>query len=239
MLTIAPSRNGPPDSAHGGIAAGSFASLIDPSCASVRFHAPIPLGTGFRSRVADGTGFVEVLSGRTLVATVSPFEASGPAGPIAYASAEELSRARIGWQAGMGADHPFPTCFGCGTQRSDGLGLRPGPFDETGRHVTTWRPDGVGAVDRVLVWAALDCPSGAPALAAVGRNEAVVTGTISVCIHEPVPAAQTLQIVSRLTDRRGRKLHTDAALLATDGRTLATCEAIWLSVPRQAEERAS
>ena len=41
------------------------------------------------------------------------------------------------------ADHPFPDCFACGTDRdpADALCLRPGPLDDgTGRYAATWAP---------------------------------------------------------------------------------------------------
>jgi len=95
-----------------------------------------------------------------------------------------------------------------------------------------WSPGTDGHVDPWLVWAALDCPSGTPALAAVASDELVVTGTIAASIDEPVPGDEELQIVSRLVDRAGRKLATEAALFDATGRTLATCTAIWFALPR-------
>jgi len=95
-----------------------------------------------------------------------------------------------------------------------------------------WSPGTGGDVDPWLVWAALDCPSGMPALAAVAGDELVVTGTLAVSIDAPVPGDEELQIVSRLVDRSGRKLATEAALFDATGRTLATCTAMWFALPR-------
>jgi hypothetical protein len=76
-----------------------------------------------------------------------------------------------------------------------------------------------------------------PALAGVGNDELVVTGTIAVSIDERVPGDEELQIVSRVVDRAGRKLATEAALFDASGRTLATCTAVWLALPRARMEQ--
>ena len=92
-----------------------------------------------------------------LVATATPapdLEDADPA-PVSL----EAARAAEERYEGL-VDHPFPTCFSCGTARTpgDGLCLRPGPLDDgTGRYAATWTPD---EVDVPLVWAALDCPGG-------------------------------------------------------------------------------
>ena len=46
--------NGPPDSAHGGVACGVFAGAVDSRQATVRLTAPPPLDTDFDVVDADG-----------------------------------------------------------------------------------------------------------------------------------------------------------------------------------------
>lgn len=235
MFTIPAHHNGPPTSAHGGVAAGRFAEVVDARCASVRFHAPVPLGTELRPRSLDDSMAVEIVDGASLVATVSAYDARPVT--LCRGSSDDVLAAEHGWRTGIAPDHPFPTCYACGSRRADGLGLRPGPIAGGGRHLTLWSPGTDGDVDPWLVWAALDCPSGMPALAGVGNDELVVTGTIAVSIDERVPGDEELQIVSRVVDRAGRKLATEAALFDASGRTLATCTAVWLALPRARMEQ--
>ncbi|MDH4145447.1 MAG: hypothetical protein OEY23_09800 [Acidimicrobiia bacterium] len=212
------------------MAAGRFADFVDPRCASVRFHAPVPLDAELRARRLDDPTVVEIVDGASLVATVSPY-APRPVS-VRRGSPDDVAAAQQGWCTDVASDHPFPTCYVCGPQRRDGLGLRPGPVADGDRHLTVWSPGTGGDVDPWLVWAALDCPSGMPALAAVAGDELVVTGTLAVSIDAPVPGDEELQIVSRLVDRSGRKLATEAALFDATGRTLATCTAMWFALPR-------
>ena len=236
MFTIPAHHNGPPTSAHGGVAAGRFAEFVDPRRASVRFHTPVPLDAELRPRhVDDDPTMVEIADGASLVATVSPC-APRPVS-LRRGSSADVVAAEHGWRTGIASDHPFPTCYACGPQRLDGLGLRPGPVAGRGRHLTAWSPGTDGDVDPWLVWAALDCPSGMPALAEVSTDELVVTGTIAVSIEEPVPGDEELQIVSHLIARSGRRLATEAALFDASGRPLATCTAVWLAVPRVRREQ--
>lgn len=63
--------------------------------------------------------------------------------------------------------HPFPTCFGCGHERTEGDGLRifSGPVNGSDVMAAPWFPDPslageTGRVRTEFLWAALDCPAG-------------------------------------------------------------------------------
>ena len=146
MFTIHPRHNGPPDSAHGGVAAGHFASLVD----------------------AD--------------------------------------------------------------REDDGLRLTPGVIPGSLTHATFWTP---GVADRVpswLTWAALDCLSGGPALAAAPRGAAVVTGEIAVDIRARLAGSAQYQLLSRCVAPLGRKILTEAAIVDTHGRNLAVAATTWIAL---------
>jgi hypothetical protein len=136
------------------------------------------------------------------------------------------------WLDARGGVHPFPTCFGCGPDRArrDGLGLRPGRVDGLDVHATRWTPGGRGEIPAWLVWAALDCASAGPPLAAVRADSTVVTGELAVEVREPVAAGATHLLVSRGAPRPGGRMRTEAALLDADGRVLAAAVSTWFMI---------
>lgn len=231
MITIQSLHNGPPHSAHGGVAAGQMATLVDTDRAVVRFHAPPPLDEPLTG-VALAHGAVDVLAGSRRIATVRPsarleVEPFERLDPMAVAIAESQ------WLDHHDGDHPFPTCFGCGNERSDGLGLAPGNVPGSSIHATFWTPNTDGPVPPWLVWAALDCPSGGPALAAVPTGAAVMTGELAVDIREPIDGSSGYQILSRCRDRSGRKIATQAAIVDRTGRNVAVAEATWIALSHE------
>lgn len=229
MITIQPLHNGPPNSAHGGVAAGQMAAWVNTERATVRFHAPPPVGeplTGLSRQL----GTIDVLAGSRRIATVSttlpleiePFERLQP---VTVAVAESR------WLDHTGGRHPFPTCFGCGTDRSDGLALAPGPATGSSVYATFWVPRVDGPVPSWLVWAALDCPSGGPAVAAVSNEAAVVTGELTVDIRQPLIGGERYQILSRCRERSGRRFQTEAAIVDEAGNNVAVAAATWIAIP--------
>ncbi|MCH7787949.1 MAG: hypothetical protein IH940_00735 [Acidobacteria bacterium] len=225
-------ENGPPDSGHGGIAAGRAAGLADAERARVRLHAPIPLATPMIATLQND-GSHELLVAGDLVMSRhdldEPMSLQGfaPLAERALIDAESRSFAN-------GSDHPYPTCWGCGNHRPDGtgLGLRPGPIEDESMFATRWTPGIEGQVSPWLVWAALDCPSGAPAIFAAGQTDLALTGELSVQIHGPVDGEDEYQILSRQAQRNGRKITSEAALVDSNGVTIASAWSIWIMVSR-------
>ena len=231
FLTIDPAHNGPARSGHGGVAGGRFAALVDSARATVRFVAPIPLGEPMESvRVADG---VTVVGPTGPVATVQALSAPLRTGHFGRLTRNDVAVAEDRWLDRRGGDHVAPTCFACGPMRTDtiGLGLRPGPVPESSLFATAWRPEIAGDVPDWMVWAALDCPTGIPALAEVDVDQAVVTAQLSVDIRGPVRGDGDYQLVSRRTGGEGRKHVTEAALVDAQGRSVAVATALWVTVP--------
>lgn len=231
MITIQALHNGPPHSAHGGVAAGQMAALVDAERAIVRFHAPPPLDEPLIG-VTQPLGAVDVLAGSRCIATVRPTPALSIE-PFARLQPMAVAAAESKWLDHADGHHPFPTCFGCGTDRSDGLGLTPGPVPGSSVHAAFWTPTLDGPVPSWLVWAALDCPSGGPALAAVARGTAVVTGELAVDIIEPLAGGERYQILSRCDAQSGRTFRTSAAFVDQAGRNVAVAAATWIAIPSE------
>ncbi len=233
-ITIDPVYNGPPDSAHGGVAAGRMAEWLDPLHARVRLQAPPPIATPMTGTESDH-GAIEVAAGGQRIAEVrtldtrldvEPFERLDPA--VVAKAEEEFDRQ---WGDGR---HPFPTCFGCGHGRHDHLGmeLRSGPAPGHDLHVASWTPEIEGPVPPWLVWAALDCPSGFPAFVGMAPDRVRLTGELAVDIRHPVPGDGAYQILSHVTGSAGRKTTTAAAIVDEHGTNLAVATATWIEIPR-------
>ena len=170
-----------------------------------------------------------MLAGSRLVATVRPTK-SLEIEPFERLQPMTVAVAESGWLDHSDGHHPFPTCFGCGPDRSDGLGLAPGPVPGSSDYATFWAPRVDGPVPSWLVWAALDCPSGGPALAAVSNGTAVVTGELAVDIRRPLVGGRQYQILSRCRERSGRRFQTQAAVVDHAGRNVAVAAATWISI---------
>jgi hypothetical protein len=147
-MRIAGRFNGPPGSANGGVTAGRLAAYVGAAAVEVTLRRPPPLDVDLRVEASGGSA--RLLDGDVLVAEAVPssveVDAGAPVGVEQAAATVFPGRDR----------HPYPTCFVCGTERSDGLAVHPGPLGD-GRVAGVWTP---ASDDPVLVWAALDCPGG-------------------------------------------------------------------------------
>jgi hypothetical protein len=221
---------GPPDSAQGGYACGLVAERVEGSCATVSLRLPPPLERPLELR-GNGDGTVSLLDGDQLVADGEPadLELDVP-DPVLLEEAEHASAASP-W-----ADrHPFPSCFGCGPERSqeDAVAVEMGPVGGGELFAGAWTPapdfaseDGV--VDPVYVWAALDCPTAAPAfLHDAGPS---VLGRLTGRLLAPVRAAQPHTVVAWLLGHEGRKHRGAAAIHGPDGELCAYSEGLWIEL---------
>src|SRR5688572_23155836 len=201
-VVIDPQFNGPPGSGHGGYSCGVAAALVEGAVAEVTLRRPPPIGV-------------------------------------------ELAVARDGDAASWVHDHPFPTCFGCGPERdpADALCLFCGPVglcsptksDQCdGRFAVPWTPPAWtgdhGVVDPVFVWAALDCPSSAPAHGTI--DAPVVLGRLTVALEGAVAVGAPHVIQSWLERTDRRKRHTGVALFTADGERRAGGRAVWVELAR-------
>jgi hypothetical protein len=238
MSTFAvPARfNGPPRSGNGGWTSGSLAALLSPAAdqaVQVRLSAPPPLDVAMPVTTRDDG--VAVADGATEVARAtvvsSPFT-EPPPGPVGWDTATEAAERYRGR-----TDHPFPTCFTCGPDRttSDGLRLRPGPLlDRPDVTACTWTPDdvlddGSGLASLAVAWAALDCPGGW-SVDLAGRP--MVLGTMTAQVEARPRVGVRHVVMGRVLRQEGRKAWTETALYALEPSPtlLARAAAVWIAV---------
>ncbi|MEV6489388.1 hypothetical protein AB0M20_12275 [Actinoplanes sp. NPDC051633] len=207
--------NGPPGSGNGGWSAGAFALAVGPGPREVTLRRPPPLDTPL---TADGSAFHA--PGGELVAEVRPVtEAIEPVPFASVAAATEVSAGYPGF-----TEHPFPTCYVCGTERPDGLRIFPGRLPD-GRTAAPWVAP--GDVGEETMWAALDCPGGWSAL---HTGRLFVLGRIAVAIDRvPAPGASCV-VVGRADAMSGRKAITGSTVYAADGTRLAAARATWIEI---------
>ncbi len=229
-ITIPHRYCGPPESGNGGWVCGTVAAQVPTTsprpAVTVRLTSPPPLdrAMSLEAGPADGGVLLRLLDRGHLVASATASsdlaDAVPPPVPLEAARAAEARFEGL-------VDHPFPTCFACGTGRDpdDALCLRPGPLEDgTGRYATTWVPREVSVP---LVWAALDCPGGWSAGIA-GRP--MVLGTMTARVLALPAVGETHVVLAWQRGSEGRKHHSGSALFTPGGDLLARAEATWIAV---------
>lgn len=225
---VIPERyNGPPHSGHGGYSCAMAAQFFD-GPAEVALRAPPPLGRELRVERADGR--VQLLDGETLIADARP--AAIDVGDPPRVSVDEARAAGTASWFRRAETHAFPTCFACGPLRAPGDGLRifAGPVRD-GVWADAWapQPEHAGAE---FVWAALDCPTSAPAVAD-GRAERFgpfVLAQLGVRVESPLEPGRDHVVVAWHLAGEDHKQRTAAALLGPDGGPVAVARALWIGL---------
>ena len=226
MDFVVPSRFcGPPESGNGGWVSGHAAALLggeEGAAVTVRLRTPPPLDRAMT--VERTTGGVVVRDGEHVVLEAMPGEAPGR-GTVPEVVAVGDARVAEARYDGL-IDHPFPTCFTCGTARDegDGLRLRPGRVHDD-LFACTW----TAAADTTVetAWAALDCPGG---WASGFAGRPMVLGTMTGRVAELPGVGEECVVVARATGSQGRRHFSTTALYGEDGRLLGTAEATWIAV---------
>ncbi|MDX3659661.1 hypothetical protein PV646_20360 [Streptomyces sp. ID05-26A] len=221
--------NGPPDTANGGYACGSFAGLTgehDQPVAVVLLVAP-PLDRVLELR--PGRQRSHVWDGDRLIATTSAAAQDFPAvEPVPFETAVDAAtryRGRLG--------HPFPTCFVCGVDREpqDGFPLAPGDVPAVpGLVACPWTPPAASCDQPELVWSVLDCPGGWTVDPV--REPMVLTRMVAITRRKP-RALTPHVVVGRLWRRQGRTATVGTALYDDRGELVAKAMATWTAVAEQ------
>lgn len=223
---------GPASSANGGYTCGLIAGAMGVAGAEVTLREPPPLERDLRVERRDEG--VTVCDGDMVVAEGrrAAMDLEIPAPP---SNVEATEASRAGYER-WSVEHPFPECAVCGPEREPGDGLRifPGRLGDDGLFACAWTPDELvaGADGTALpecVWAALDCPTSAPARVEPG-GPPVVLGRLRASIDGPVELGQSHVIVSWALERDGRKSTTAAALFDPRGRVLGRARAVWIEL---------
>ncbi|WP_167880497.1 hypothetical protein [Nocardioides guangzhouensis] len=228
---IEPRMNGPRRRANGGFATGTFADLVG-GTATVALHRTVPLGRSFA--VLETPEGLAVLDGDDVVATVraaTPFVVEPPVRP-SYARAEEARRA----YPYAGTRHALSDCVVCGTDRTDGLHVTPGPLPgHTGILAAPYDPPAWFAADGLAlpasVWGAMDCVSYPASLLASGRI--AFLGSLTAHRTRDIAVGEPLVAVGWTIGSGTRSHRTASVLLDEDGRVIASAHAVWVEARRQ------
>jgi hypothetical protein len=231
---------GPAKSGNGGYVAGALAHELGDTlgrAVTVTLRQPPPLDATMHVNAVDGV--LELTFGGALVAEAE------------YGDAEVAPVEGVSWDEAVAASpsypghrsHPFPTCFGCGTEREDGMRIFAGPVPSTrGDHTrlaAPWVPDRTVMADYheyddpapraclAATWTALDCTGGwagdiTERLMVLGRMTAVVDA-LPVIGEEHV-------VMGEHRGTEGRKTFTASTLHDADGRIVGRAEHVWLAV---------
>ena len=224
-LAIPARFNGPPDSGHGGYSAGLAGTLIDGPAESA-LRAPPPLETPLAVE-RDGDGVRLVHDGRPVIeARPATVDVDAP-DPVSL----EAARAAEADSFFLSDSHPFPTCFACGPKRAEGDGLRlfAGPVTDRDLFATAWIPApefGDATVDPLFVWAALDCPSSAPAMS----GKTIVLASLAASLERPVAVGEPHVIGSWRIGAEGRKHWNGVVLWDAMGSVCARGRALWIEL---------
>lgn len=233
-LTVPARFCGPPRSGNGGWTAGALAALVPgrtggAGTVEVTLRRPPPLDTEIPVTVNPDGLACEVAEARAVDRELWLVAAETPD----RAAAAEASYAGL-------RNHPFPTCFSCGTGRAPGDGLRifPGHVADSpagGRRVAaTWVPHasvagpaGGTQVSEPVTWAALDCVG---AWSDDLEERPVVLGRMTARVDSPPVVGARYVLVGERRAVQGRKTLTASALYDEGGRVLARAEHVWISV---------
>jgi len=238
VITVGRRFRGPGGFGHGGYFAGLIARAA-PGISSMRFLSPIPLGRPLSVLISPADE-VKVLDGSTEIARglSEELQPQHP-DPVTFDVAERASRHFEGFEQD-GARHPFPECFGCGHERSEGDGLRvfAGPVEGrlvNGRPVLAarWIPhpafvDDQGLVRPEFVWALLDCPGGWAI-----PDQGISTGTLSARLEHPVRQGERCivmawQVIDPTASPQSRRRYGSCALFSEIGELRAFSQATWI-----------
>lgn len=227
---VVPARfNGPAGSGNGGWSAGALAAYVDADggAVEVTLRQPPPLDTPMEVVEDDGVMTAMHEGAPALVARRAALAPEGvPA--VSMALAREAATRYPGLE-----QHPFPTCFTCGTDREPGDGLRifPGRVDDLDGRPRVAAPWVAGEADLRVVWAALDC---AGAWAADMEDRMMVLGRMTAEVLGTPVAGEEHVVVGLARGSEGRKHRTATTVVDPRGAVLGRAEQVWIEVSPEA-----
>jgi len=223
---VVPARfNGPAGSGNGGWSAGALAAYVDADggAGEGTLRQPPPLDTPMEVVEDDGVMTAMHAGAPALVARRAALAPEGvPA--VSMALAREAATRYPGLE-----QHPFPTCFTCGTDREPGDGLRifPGRVDDLDGRPRVAAPWVAGEADLRVVWAALDC---AGAWAADMEDRMMVLGRMTAEVLGTPVAGEEHVVVGLARGSEGRKHRTATTVVDPRGAVLGRAEQVWIEV---------
>jgi hypothetical protein len=239
-LLVLERYRGPARSANGGYVSGALAHELGDTfgrAVTVELRQPPPLEATMHVVAEDAR--LSLTFGGAQVATASYADAEvEPVEGVSWEQAGAASATYPGLRA-----HPFPTCFVCGTERTDGLQIFPGEVpaarDGRTRVAAPWTPDGSLSADwheydesapracLAATWAALDCVGGwAGDLGA----RLMVLGRMTAVVDDLPVVGEPHVVVGEWRGSEGRRTFTAATLQDADGRIVGRAEHTWVAV---------
>lgn len=223
---VVPARfNGPAGSGNGGWSAGALAAYVDADggAVEVTLRQPPPLDTPMEVVEDDGVVTAVHEGAPALVARRAALAPEGVAA-VSTAIAREAATRYPGLE-----QHPFPTCFSCGTAREPGDGLRifPGRVDDLDGRPRVAAPWVAGEADLRVVWAALDC---AGAWAADMEDRMMVLGRMTAEVLRTPVAGEEHVVVGLARGSEGRKHRTATTVVDPRGAVVGRAEQVWIEV---------
>lgn len=232
-VQIADRYQGFPGLAMGGISGGLVARAIGTE-AEVTFHRPIPTGEALELVEADEDVELRLADDIGAQGTPTSVDLEIPTG-VTYEDAVVATESYTGHH-----QHPYPSCFTCGPDRSQGDGLRvfpglvengPGIIDNGPLVAAAWTPDPAlaeadGELPLEYIWAAVDCPSIWPLIEAAAPHspDHVVTGRLAVRLDEPVRAGEPHIVAGWPIPGEGRQRRAGAMILDGSGTVKAVAQ---------------
>jgi predicted amidohydrolase len=128
---------------------------------------------------------------------------------------------------------PYARCFSCGSTRSDGLRIVPGPVGEDGIVATTWIPpsfaaDANGQLCVEAAWSALDCSAGFAWMRRLAAGTPIITARMTAVVDQPLQAGRRYTVIGWPIAQDGRKLHAGTAIFDRAGKIQARSRQLWL-----------
>jgi hypothetical protein len=225
-IAIASRFNGPLGMGNGGVTAGLLSRFV-PGPVEVTLRRPVPLDQPLA--LDEKPSHVAVWHDYALIASARPSHVD-VAVPAAVTFVEAVQASRT---SRLRQEHPFPTCFVCGTHRNDGLDIIPGALPGRERIVATpWVPRAEfaenGDIAPEFVFGALDCPSGI----AAGYHDPrpMVLGRITAEVLDRVVPEEPYVAIGWREGVEGRKHFAGSALFTAQGELVARAITTWFDI---------
>ena len=237
-LTIAARFRGPAKSGNGGYTAGSLAARVlgsaEPVAVEVTLRQPPPLDVAMRVQHLEADDVTWLLMGEAKIAEARAVGIElDPVEAVGSGEAQAAERGFPGLR-----EHPFPTCFACGTARAEGDGMRifPGPVGD--RMAALWTPDASLGEQHDLpreparvglgpAWAALDCIGG---WAGDMEGRKMVLGRMTAKVDALPAVGEPHVLMGKSLGQQGRKTFTASTLYDADRRVVARAQHVWIEI---------
>ena len=221
---------GPPGSGNGGYTVGLIGKHLE-NDVEVTLKRPIPVDDDLQvvRQAANAAtlvqGSIEIASARVVALDLDIPDA------VSFSEAAAARSTFPGY-----ANHPFPNCFVCGTERccGDGMCLFTGTVGE-GVVASSWVPPAefvteAGVISAELVGSALDCPGAWALIARYGIEGPFVLGRMTYRLEKPIYAGERYVVQGWAQGRKGRKLFCGTAVYNTEGEVCAAAAATWIQL---------